>query len=159
MIRYLAKANNDRISHCACDFAVAGPPMQADCPWCGCGWMIGCMKCSKAFTYAKVVEEDTTYEELSRRIGLEASPQPNRIRVPTGWAKELLEHYVPGETLVYLDGMYWPVGATTLNYEGWFAKHDLARVPQLVDDDVQSILRNPQYWWDRERPNRHEDEA
>ena len=125
MIRYLTKANNDVISHCACDFAVAGPPMQADCPWCGCGWLIGCMKCNKAFTFAKVVEEDISYDALATRAGLDSRDQPNRIRVPIDWAKELLGEFTPGETLVYLDGMYWRTDATNLKYAGWFTEHNL----------------------------------
>jgi len=154
MIKYLAKANNDVISHCSCDFAIAGPPMQADCPWCGCGWLIGCMKCSKAFTFAKVVQENTTYEELAARAGLPDQAPPGRISVPIDWAAPVLEEFSPGDILVYLDGCYWRLDDTKLRYDGWFAKHDLSRVPHTNEGDFKSVLRDPKYWWERELPNR-----
>jgi len=119
--------------------------------------MIGCMKCGKAFTYAKVVEEDATYDALLQRLVLDEHGSPSRIATSIEWAKELLNHFSPGDILVYLDGMYWRVHDAPLKYDGWFAKHDLARVPQLHDDDVKQILRDPRYWFDRERPDRHDD--
>ena len=55
MVKYIAKANNDVLSHCQCADTLAAGPAQLDCPWCGCGWLFSCIKCRKAFTFGRVV--------------------------------------------------------------------------------------------------------
>src|SRR5262249_32220662 len=67
---YLRKANDDLVSHCGCDKADAlvSSPCQMDCPWCGCGWLFGCSRCRKAFTFAEAVEVDESWEQTGRRM-------------------------------------------------------------------------------------------
>jgi len=64
---YLAKANNNLISHCACPDALVTFPPQIDCPWCGCGWLFTCIECRKAFVFERAIESDSPWHELARR--------------------------------------------------------------------------------------------
>ena len=61
------KANDEVLSFCACQQPLVALPGQLDCPWCGCGWLASCIECRKAFTFAKVVDVDLTYEQIVRR--------------------------------------------------------------------------------------------
>ena len=65
MVTYITKANDNVLSHCTCKGVIASGPAQMDCPWCGCGWLITCMNCRKAFTFARVIELDSTYEDIA----------------------------------------------------------------------------------------------
>lgn len=65
--KFFFKANDDVLSHCGCDGAPAMSTGQLDCPWCGCGWLIGCAQCGKSFTFAEVRETDIPLIELGRR--------------------------------------------------------------------------------------------
>ncbi len=66
MPKFLFKANDDVLSYCSCVGEPAMSTGQLDCPWCGCGWLISCAKCGKAFTYAVVRETDIPIVELGR---------------------------------------------------------------------------------------------
>jgi hypothetical protein len=63
---YLCKDNDDLISHCTCREALVAPPGQADCPWCGCGWLFSCLSCRKAFTFARAVPGQKDLEMIVR---------------------------------------------------------------------------------------------
>lgn len=54
--KFFFKADDDVLSHCTCTDAPAQSSSQLDCPWCGCGWLISCATCGKAFTFAEVRE-------------------------------------------------------------------------------------------------------
>jgi hypothetical protein len=76
---YLQKDNDDLVSHCRCREAFISYPPQMDCPWCGCGWLFSCIKCRKAFTFARAVEVNDSWEELAcrdiRGMGMEVTDE------------------------------------------------------------------------------------
>jgi hypothetical protein len=81
---YLAKANDDLVSHCRCarPDALISSPCQMDCPWCGCGWLFICSRCRKAFTFAQAVEVNETWEQTADRTirGLyQREPKPGQV--------------------------------------------------------------------------------
>src|SRR5882672_5821662 len=78
-----------------------------DCPWCGYGWFFLCPKCRKAFTFAKAVEVDLTWEELAHK-DLDGKwgrqPTAEEIREWIGFMKILLKGLQLGKQHVYIDG-------------------------------------------------------
>jgi hypothetical protein len=80
------------------------------------------------------------------------------------WATEMaesLDSFDVGDTVVYLDGIYWTVGSTNIEFDGYFASHKLERLPHaaaLHDPSIlPSILGDRKYWLTRERPSRRPD--
>jgi hypothetical protein len=152
-IIYLIKDNDDLVSHCRCDPAYITSPPQIDCPWCGCGWLFVCTTCRKAFTFARGVEVDESWEELARRdlIGKWTdTPSDEDIREWIVAMQEILADVKVGNQYVCMDGLIIPTDAGHVRFRGWHAEHDLDFVPQIAalgDDSVmERILGNPRYW-------------
>ena len=130
---------------------------QLDCPWCGCGWLISCSKCRKAYTYAVVREIDTSLVELGRREvkarGIEASVTEKDIQE---WAEAMdddISRFDIGDIVIYLDGTYFEVGAKDVCFDGYFAHHQFSDLPHAMavnDAEVLTqILGDRHYWIDR----------
>jgi hypothetical protein len=159
--KFLFKANNDILSFCTCEGEPAMSDGQLDCPWCGCGWMIGCSKCSKSFIFAEVRETDIPLLELGRREaatrGFKTVTDEDIAEWAEGMAKMLADFEV-GDIVVYLDGHYWPVDSSDVQFDGYYASHKLDRLPhsEALDDPprLRQILGDKQYWCDRERSDR-----
>lgn len=164
MIKWFAKANDDVISHCKCENALAATNGQLDCPWCGCGWMISCIDCRRGFIFARIVEVDSTYEAVlttdARNRGLKAVTAA-AIRDYAAWMSEALAPFPIGATIVYLDGDYFQADATNIQFEGLYARHDLDRLPHAISLEqpnyLREVLGDPSYWRERERPDRNID--
>jgi hypothetical protein len=161
MPKFFFKKDDSVLSHCACVNEPANSTLQLDCPWCGCGWLFTCSKCQKAFTFAEVCETDLSLHELSRREatarGL-TDVSENEIAEWVQGMSEALDPLKVGDTVVYLDGSYWAVDATHVEFTGYFAQHKLARLPHAEALSEPSLLRttlgNKDYWLSRERPDR-----
>lgn len=134
---------------------------QLDCPWCGCGWMIACSKCTKSFIFAEVREIDEPLIDLVRREaairGLTSLTEADFL----DWAESMTEALAPfahGDVVVYLDGVYWPVDSTNIEFTGFYASHKLARLPhaEALSDPghLRAVLGEKSYWTERERPDR-----
>lgn len=156
MIKLLAKANDDVLSHCQCSTSLASIPGQLDCPWCGCGWLIGCTQCRRVFTYARVVEVDTdykTYIQTDRRLGEFAEFDPFELEDCASWLEETLADIPVGKTVVYLDGLYFDVEADLGAFEGLYALHELQRLPHFEALTRPEVLRATlgvrSYWLER----------
>jgi hypothetical protein len=162
MIKWFAKANDSVISHCRCISALAATNGQLDCPWCGCGWMISCIVCRKGFIFARIVEIESTYEEVlatdTRNRGLK-NVTAAAIADCASWMRDTLAPFPVGETIVYLDGGYFEVDARNIEFEGIYARHTLDRLPHTISlekpDYLRHVLGDPNYWYERERPNRN----
>jgi hypothetical protein len=66
--------------------------------------------------------------------------------------KELLSDVSVGEEYVCLDGMIIPATATSVRFEGWHSRHDIAFVPQvaaLTDASVLDSLLGDRSYWER----------
>ena len=160
---YLTKSNNDFISHCNCEDVLIAYPGQMDCPWCGCGWLFSCGECRKAFTFATCIETDVPWEELARRDIISyrknnpKDPDADEIQIWIEGMQSLLEGIEPGVEYVWFDGVVVPTDVAGLEYEGWYASHNLDFIPQklaLQDDAVsKDILENPEYWRSRRVEN------
>ena len=88
VVVFLAKANDDLISHCKCAYTFIGAPAQMDCPWCGCGWLFVCPKCRKAFTFARAVECNLTREQLAHNdLDGKYGRQPSGEEVDECWLR------------------------------------------------------------------------
>jgi hypothetical protein len=163
MAKWLAKANDDVLSHCRCAHAIAAGPTQLDCPWCGCGWLISCVQCRKAFTFAEVVEVDRTYRDLCaadfRSQGIEIDE--GELIDAAGWMADAVAPLQLGERVVYLDGVYFLVDECDVQFDGAFATHDLVRMPHAEALESSGVLNETlgksRYWLERERPDRHDD--
>lgn len=150
---FLAKANNDVISHCKCENALIGEPVQMDCPWCGRGWLFLCSKCRKAFTFARAEEVDLTWEQLAHNdLDGKWGRQPTDEEVGDWieFMKILTQDVRVGKQYAYIDGWVFAIDETDLRFEGWHANHDLSRVPQaaaIKDATVLNVtLGNEEYW-------------
>ncbi len=153
---FLARANNDLISHCKCEKPFIGAPAQMDCPWCGCGWLFVCPKCRKAFTFARAEECELTWEQLAHNdLDGKYGRQPCQEEIDDwiGFMKVLTKDIQPGKVYVYIDGWVFPASEKQLHFEGMHARHDLPVVPQAAAlSDRQSLektLGNRGYWDDR----------
>ena len=154
---YLEKANEKLICHCKCARALVSSPCQMDCPWCGCGWLFTCLRCRRAFTFARAVEIDAGLEDLARThlTGfLGWAPQP---RESADWIDEmaiLLDPVILGHEYVYLDGIYVDTQEQAIAIEGWHSRHELPYVPHVKAMEDPSVLdhtlRNELYWRGRE---------
>ena len=159
--KFFFKANDDVLSHCRCEGAPAQSTGQLDCPWCGCGWMIPCSRCGKSFTFAEVREIEIPLIELGRREAEARGLKGVSDEEITGWAEamaEKLDCFEVGDIVAYLDGSYWAVDATDIAFDGYFASHNLARLPhaEALGDPahLDRVLGDPKYWFERERPDR-----
>jgi hypothetical protein len=153
---YLAKANNDLISHCICSNTIIGAPAQMDCPWCGCGWLFVCPKCRKAFSFARAEEVELSWEQLAHK-DLDGKwgrqPTPREVKDWISFMKVLLKDLKVGKEYVYIDGWVFPTDSKNLRFEGVYARHELETVPQaeaLVDRrTLEQTLDNQHYWKER----------
>ena len=140
---FLTKASNDLVSHCRCEEALISFPGQADCPWCGCGWLFGCQGCRKAFTFARAIETEVPWESLARRdlLGM-SGKEPSDLDVQR-WVQAmqiLLADVEPGKTYVTLDGHFLPTDLSELAIDGWYAHHDLDFLPHVRALQDRSVV-------------------
>jgi hypothetical protein len=156
MPKFLFKANDHVLSHCACNDQPAMSTGQLDCPWCGCGWLIACSRCRKSFTFAEVRQTNVPLVELGRREAISRGLAPPASDNLTRWAEamsETLDVFDVGDQVVYLDGAYWTVDATRIEFDGYFAHHELARLPHAEalsePNRLSMILGSPAYWHER----------
>lgn len=162
MPKFLFKANDDILSFCTC--VEPQPAMssgQLGCPWCGCGWMIACSKCTKSFIFAEVRETDIPLIELGRReVAARRLTNVSEQEIEE-WAEgmgEALAEFEVGDIIVYLDGEYWHRDSTDIAFDGYFASHRLDRLPHaeaLADPPLlRRVLGEAEYWFERELPDR-----
>jgi len=123
--------------------------------------MICCTKCGKAFVYGRIVETDATYEALIRadyaRRGY-ATVTDEEIHNDACMMEEMLAPFEVGETIAYLDGCYFRLEETPIEFEGLFASHKFDRLPHASAleraDHLREVLGAKSYWFERERPDR-----
>lgn len=164
MTKFFFKANDDVLSHCRCEDAPAMSEQQFDCPWCGCGWLIACSQCRKSFTFAEVREIEIPLPELGRREAEARGLRDITDEQVADWAEgmaDTLSYFEIGDVVVYLDGLYWRVDETDIAFKGFYAAHNLERLPhaEALDDPVHldRMLGDKSYWLDRELPDRDPD--
>lgn len=159
--KFFFKANDDVLSFCSCEGQPAMSTGQLDCPWCGCGWMISCSKCTKSFIFAEVRETDLLLEELGRRE-VEARDLTTVTDVEISeWAEgmeETLANFDVGDVVVYLDGSYWTVDSKDIEFDGYYASHKLDRLPHAEalsnPQHLEAVLGDEKYWIERELTDR-----
>lgn len=159
--KFFFKANDDVLSFCSCEGEPAMSTGQLDCPWCGCGWMIACSKCSKSFIFAEVRETELSLLELGRREvearGLENVTDEEIVEWADGMI-ESLSHFEVGDIVVYLDGAYWTVDSENVEFDGYYASHKFERLPHAIalsdPEHLDEFLGNQDYWLTRELPDR-----
>lgn len=158
--KFIFKTNDDILSFCTCEGAPAMSSGQLDCPWCGCGWMISCSRCTKSFVFAEIRETQIPLVELGWREAAARGLTVTEQEVAE-WVEGMAEALAPfevGDVIVYLDGEYWRLDATDIAFDGWFASHRLARLPHaeaLADPPLlRRVLGDSNYWFDRELPDR-----
>lgn len=164
MAKFLIKANDEVLSHCSCVSPLAAGSSQLDCPWCGCGWLICCQDCGKAFTYARVVQTDLSYDQIVRRDFSRRGYDLTEAQISdiANWLADAMAPFELDEIVVYLDGAYFAVKQRDINFTGFFARHQMDQLPHALALDDPAILLeklgNKSYWFDRERPDRNGDE-
>ena len=141
---------------CQCSETLAAGPAQLECPWCGCGWLLSCVKCRKAFTFGRVIDVDRTYADIAREdlSARGSEPSDEDIADAADWLAEAYADLAIGDIVVYLDGAYLKLDTTDFAYDGWFAQHDFDRLPHslAITDPLalRDTLGSQQYWRDRE---------
>lgn len=157
MQKFLFKANDDVLSHCRCVGEPAMSTGQMDCPWCGCGWLISCSNCGRAFTYAVVRETHIPIVELGRREVVRRGLDSVTDQEVQEWADAMaaeFERFDSGQIVVYLDGHYWPLDARDVAFNGYFARHDLKVLPHAEALErpgaLSDLLSDKAYWFERQ---------
>jgi len=152
---YLQKANDKLVCHCTCDEAFITFPPQMDCPWCGCGWLFCCATCRKAFTFAKAVQvneswEETALRDLKNRGAGFDEPTEDDVAAWVEAMQVMCQDLEPGEEYVYLDGWFIPTNTEEIVIEGMHSYHELDGVPQVIalqdKSAVSDLLSNQEYW-------------
>ena len=153
---FLAKADDELISHCKCDHTFIGAPGQMDCPWCGCGWLFLCPKCRKAFAFARAVECNLSWEELAHNdLGGKygRQPDPEEVDEWIAFMKMMTKNLELGKRYVYIDGWVFPTDQRYLQFDGFHAHHDLPEIPQVAAlrqrEFLDDTLGNREYWRER----------
>ena len=161
MPKFLFKANDDVISHCRCENEPAASTTQLDCPWCGCGWLISCSKCLKAFTYGVIRDVDEPIIEIGKREALKRGYDDITEAEHVAWAEAMENEFASyniGQTVVYIDGSYFPVDASNVAFDGYFARHSFVTLPHwdaLTNPAaLRSVLGEESYWLSRELQDR-----
>ncbi len=157
---FLAKANDNLISHCNCQETFNGAPAQMDCPWCGCGWLFICPKCRKAFAFARAVKCDLTWEQLAHRdLDGKYGQQPDEEEIEEwiDFMKMMTKEIELGKEYAYIDSRVIKIDAKNLKFEGVHAWHDLPSVPQadaISDKQLLEQTLGSRHYWDQQRINR-----
>src|SRR5262245_36933921 len=134
-IIYLAKDGSDLVCHCKCKEALITFPAQMDCPWCGCGWLFSCIECRKAFTFARGVKVETTWQTLARRDRTNfwgKTPKRTEVAQWVAIMKDLLADVEEGQRYVIFDGAVIPADVDAIEFDGWHSHHELDFVPQVA---------------------------
>jgi hypothetical protein len=74
--------------------------------------------------------------------------------------KILLKDVEPGSVYVYFDGYVVPTTATGISIDGWYARHDLDFVPQvvaMVDSALSDDLLWSREYWQANRIRRQDE--
>lgn len=151
---YLQKSSDEAISWCRCDpkDALVSVPghAQADCPWCGCGWLYSCIVCRKAFTYARAVEIDATPKALVaadlKSFG-EVLPSASMLAEGISTIERL--DLIEGVEYAILDTQPVAVEPGPVSIRGAYGDHDLTELPQRAWRPTMAdnhILGMPSYW-------------
>jgi hypothetical protein len=164
---YLVKANNDYVSWCECGDAPIGLPRQMSCPWCGCGWLFDCIRCGKAFTFAKAVLMASPLEKIaklqvpivqrvmSRDGEIRECPVARTAADWCGLMRPLLAPIELGKMYVYFDGSVVATDAAGVRLKGERRTHDLPFVPQVLAlrdrAAAEAILSSIEYWTAEDR--------
>jgi hypothetical protein len=155
---WLERDGDGGVCWCACDRSPAAVQFQAACPWCGCGWLLSCAHCRKAFTFARAVERPETLEELARNdvtsfldgtIAVTSKMVTSRMEVMRGMQRSLQ----PGQRYVYPDGCFVRVTNDKIVVRGAVREHRFDRLPHLalsMDPRTHRPLSDPSYWRDRQ---------
>lgn len=122
---------------------------------------MACSKCAKSFTFAVVRNAEISLVELGRQEartrGLATVTEDELADWAAGMA-ETLDCFDVGDVVAYLDGGYWTIDATNIEFRGYYASHSLERLPhaEALSDPprLSAILGDQRYWLDRERPDR-----
>ena len=161
-MKYLERANTDLVCWCKCEEgkAISTPPGsgQADCPWCGCGWLFSCTHCRKSFTFARVVERDQSYEEFVTEDreragwGFDVEKDIPLIGSIASDLARVMATLKIGEEYVIIDGLVLPAKDPVAEVRGTVGLHlFLTGTPQcLARDGTNAVplrsLRDPRYW-------------
>jgi hypothetical protein len=158
--KFMFKANDDIVSFCACEDVPAMSSGQLDCPWCGCGWLFSCSRCTKSFVFAEVRLTDIPLLELGRQEAAVRGLTVTEEEIAE-WAESMataFDDFEVGDVIVYLDGEYWHRDATDIAFEGLYARHRLDRLPhaEALSDPplLERVLGDANHWFDRELPDR-----
>jgi hypothetical protein len=155
---HIAKASNEGVCFCECDDALMAVPDQLDCPWCGCGWLLTCAKCGKAFTFGRGVEVEGDLEAMVREDlagrGWKKEAVREMLESATEYLRALLEDVEEGREYVYLDGAIIPADAEVpIEFDGVYARHELWELPHVKGrsdpDALHRAFEEPSYWLDR----------
>ncbi len=158
---WLVKDSDKVINWCNCSEPVAGRFPQADCPWCGCGWLLSCAFCRKCFTFGRFEWFDESVESLARRLATAArGPRVDDEDVAEmaefmTWAAE---GFAAGDRVVVIDYQLFRVDEEgPFEFAGAYAHHTLDALPQVREltepGTLDATLGNPDYWVERELPD------
>ncbi len=149
-IVYLARDGADLVCRCTCSFAAVAYPVQANCPWCGCGWLFTCIDCRQPFAFARGVVVDDSWEELARHDLIKLGgrePSPHLVRKHAEAMRALLAGVRVGRRYVYVNGVVAPADAVAVHFTGRHAGHDLDFVPQV--EALKDRSSSPRCWTTR----------
>jgi hypothetical protein len=158
---WLVKDDPDGSWCCECPEGIVDAPWhdRSTYPTDGNGWLFICVRCGKAFMFARAVRIRPTLEELAERSTPRTQrvvdPKAGRIReevllaTPDDWldlVRPLQAELTEGQRYVFFDGRLFPAVHGPVRFRGLWRSHDLADLPHLAEPPVSDVLDDPEYW-------------
>jgi len=159
---WLVKDDPEGSWWCNCPQGIVDAPMHDKQTWPtgGEGWLFTCIRCEKAFMFAKAVRIRPTLEELAERCTPRTedvgSPDSLELRTdvlmagPQDWLAVVRPHangLVEGQRYVFFDGRVLPAVHGPVKFRGLWRNHDLPDLPHIAEDPgVHDVLNDPRYW-------------
>jgi len=140
---WLVRDGTGGVCWCNCMDPIASLPNPAGCPWCGCGWLIGCARCRKCFTFARAVERKESAEEIVRLdlMGLnEGGPsegkEPSKLLMSNtvAYFRSISSRLKVGLVYVHLDTKIIPVDVKydSVSINGERRRHTFSELPHKI---------------------------
>jgi len=157
---WLIKDDPDGKWYCQCPQGIVNAPHHDEhtYPTGGTGWLFTCVRCRKAFMFAKAALIQPSLMDLAARD----TPRTRKVmdkhgnvreHVLLATAAEWLARVEPmaaelreGRRYVFFDGRLLEAIHGPVKFKGLWRSHDLADLPHLSDPPLGDLLTDPDYW-------------
>jgi hypothetical protein len=157
---WLVKDDPDGKWDCACPQGIVDAPYHDENigPVGGTGWLFTCIRCKRAFMFARAVRLRQSFRELAQRgtprtqtvYQIDGSKRTEVLLAgPDDWMARVLplaDGLVEGERYAFFGGKILPARHGPVKFRGLFREHDLPDLPHLASPPTSDVLLDGEYW-------------